>query len=81
VSVRATAGGPEHVVFTRPCVLREWRAYLAHTLPGASRAAYERQLKYGPRCSYWNEYVFDASVNHEAGVIHLAGLPDVAESR
>lgn len=78
--------GAEHVVFTTPYVLlrpgpREWRAYFARTLPGARGAAYEKHMKYGPTCSYWNEFVFEAYVNHEVEVIYLAGLPDVAESR
>ena len=38
-------------------------------------------MKYGPTRSYWNEFVFEAYVNHQTEVIYLAGLPDVAESR
>jgi len=79
-------GGAEHVVLTTPYVLlrpgpREWRAYFARTLPGASRAAYERHMKYGPTNSYWTEFVFEGYVNHQAEVIYLAGLPDIEKSR
>ena len=29
----------------------------------------------------WNDYVFEAYVNHQADAIYLAGLPDIPESR
>ncbi len=44
-------------------------------------AAYERHMKYGPARDYWPEFVFEAYVNYQPGVIFLEGLPDVAESR
>lgn len=48
--------------------------------PGATQG-YELLMKYGPERNYWNEYVFEAYVNHRAEVIFLCGLPDVEESR
>ena len=42
---------------------------------------YERHMKYGPTREYWNDYVFEAYVNHQADAIYLAGLPDIPESR
>jgi len=79
-------GGAEQVVITTPYVLlnpgpREWLAYFGRTVAGAGRQAYERHMKYGPTPSYWNEFVFEAYVNHQTEAIYLAGLPDVAESR
>jgi hypothetical protein len=79
-------GGAEHVVLTTPYVLlkpgaREWLAYFGRTVTGASRQAYEQHMKYGPTRSYWNEFVFEAYMNHQTEAIYLAGLPDVPESR
>ena len=84
------SGGSEHVVFTTPYLLLkpglpQWQSYFRRTLPDAPRQArldtYERHMKYGPTRSYWNEFVFEAFVNHRTEVIFLAGLPDVPESR
>jgi hypothetical protein len=78
------------VAFTTPYVIvrpgvDDWVAYLRRTLPKTGEAderrAYESLLKYGLKSNYWNEYVFEAYVNHTAAAIFLAGLPDVAESR
>jgi hypothetical protein len=80
-------GGQEHVVFTTPYVVvhpdfNEWLAYFRRTLPATgSFADYERHMKYGPTREYWNDYVFEAYVNHQADAIYLAGVPDVPESR
>ncbi len=80
-------GGQEHVVFTTPYVavhphFDEWLAYFRRTLPAVGGFAdYERHMKYGPTREYWNDYVFEAYVNHRADAIYLAGLPDVPESR
>ena len=83
-------GGMEHVAFTTPYVLlrpglREWQAYFRRTLPDAPKQArldaYERHMKFGPTRSYWNEFVFEAYVNHREDAIFLRGLPDIAESR
>ena len=38
-------------------------------------------MKYGPTREYWNDFVFEAYVNHRTEAIYLAGLPDVPESR
>ncbi len=79
--------GQEHVVFTTPYVVvypdfSEWLAYFRRTLPAnGDFADYERHMKYGPTTEYWNDYVFEAYVNHQTDAIYLAGLPDVPESR
>jgi hypothetical protein len=83
-------GGSEHVVFTTPYILlqpglRDWNGYFDRTLPQASEQvrldAYERHMKYGPTRAFWNEFVFEAYVNHKTEVIYLAGIPDIPESR
>ena len=80
-------GGSEHVVFTTPYIVlrpgpREWLAYFNRTLSQQARVAdYERHMKYGPTRAYWNDFVFEAYVNHRTEAIYLAGLPDVPESR
>jgi hypothetical protein len=80
-------GDTEHVVFTTPYIVLhpdfgEWRAYFRRTLPAtAGFGDYERHMKYGPTREYWNDYVFEAYVNHQADAIYLAGLPDIPESR
>ena len=76
----------EHVVFTTPYVVLHpgidaWLAYFRRTLPTASRDNYERHMKYGPTREYWNDFVFEAYVNHRTEAIYLAGLPDIPESR
>jgi len=79
-----------HVAFTTPYVIlqpgpEEWLAYFARTLPkidpANTRRAYEILMKYGLERNYWNEYIFEAYVNHRTELIFLAGLPDVEESR
>ena len=80
-------GGTEHVVFTTPYVVvhpgfAEWLAYFRRVLPAtAGIEEYDRHMKYGPTRDYWNEYVFESYVSHQADAIYLAGLPDIAESR
>ena len=60
----------------------EWLAYFRRAFPAtAGFAEYERHLKYGPTRRYWNDYVFEAYVNHQSDAIYLAGLPDIPESR
>jgi hypothetical protein len=44
-------------------------------------ASYEFLMKYGLDRKYWNEYIFEAYVNHEHNWILLAGFPDIALSR
>jgi hypothetical protein len=80
-------GGTEHVVFTTPYIVLhpdfpEWLAYFRRTLPAtAGFDDYERHMKCGPTREYWNDYVFEAYLNHQANAIFLAGLPDNPESR
>jgi hypothetical protein len=80
-------GGMEHVVFTTPYIVvhpdfSDWLAYFRRTFPAtAGFDDYERHMKYGPTREYWNDYVFEAYVNHQTDAIYLAGLPDVPESR
>lgn len=78
--------GTDHVVFTTPYVdeetpLQDWKAYFARTLPTQRGDAYERLMKYGPTRRYWNDYVFEAYVNHTPNAIFLTGLPDLPKSR
>jgi hypothetical protein len=80
-------GGTEHVVFTTPYIVvhpdfADWLAYFRRTFPAtAGFDDYEHHMKYGPTREYWNDYVFEAYVNHQADAIYLAGLPDIPESR
>ena len=83
-------GSSEHVVFTTPYILlepglREWQAYFRRALPDVPRQpridACGRHMKYGPTRRYWNDFVFEAYVNHHECAIFLAGLPDVPGSR
>lgn len=80
-------GGLEHVVFTTPYIvlrpgLDQWLAYFRRALAETARVDdYERHMKYGPNREYWNDFVFEAYVNHRTDAIYLAGLPDVPESR
>jgi hypothetical protein len=80
-------GSLEHVVFTTPYIvlhpgLPSWLAYFNRALrQTACVDDYERHMKYGPTREYWNDFVFEAYVNHRTDAIYLAGLPDVPESR
>jgi hypothetical protein len=79
-------GGSQGVVMTTPYIVvepdaAEWEAYFRRAVPGGRREEYERHMKYGPRRHYWNDYVFESYVNHQAAAIYCAGLPDVPESR
>jgi hypothetical protein len=83
------SGHYEHVVFTTPYVVlepgvRDWLGYFSRTFAQDQQARiadYERHMKYGPTRAYWNDFVFEAYVNHSTDVIYLAGLPDIPESR
>ena len=83
------SGYSEHVVFTTPYLvlqpgMLDWLAYFSRTFasnPQARIEDYERHMKYGPTRAYWNDFVFEAYVNHRQEVIYLAGLPDVPGSR
>ena len=80
-------GAKEHVVFTTPYIVvhpdfGDWLAYFRRTFPATAGVDdYEQHMKYGPTRGYWNDYVFEAYVNHQADAIYLAGLPDIPESR
>jgi hypothetical protein len=80
-------GSQERVVFTTPYVMvhpdyPDWMKYLRRTFaPTAPMDDYERHMKYGPTREYWNDFVFEGYVNHQADAIYLAGLPDVPASR
>ena len=69
-------------VFADP---KEWEAFFERTIPktGIENAgeAYAHLMKYGLSSNYWNEYVFEAYVNHRPDMILLAGFPDVPSSR
>jgi hypothetical protein len=45
------------------------------------KPAYEFFMKYGLERHYWNEYIFEAYVNHQPDMILLAGFPDIPLSR
>lgn len=64
---------------------KEWEAFLERTIlkTGITEAdrAYSDLMKYGLSANYWNDYVFEAYVNHQQDMILLAGLPDVPLSR
>jgi hypothetical protein len=80
-------GSQEHVVFTTPYVVLhpdypDWMEYFRRTFaPTAPMDDYERHMKYGPTREYWNDFVFEGYVNHQADAIYLSGLPDIPESR
>lgn len=79
----------EHVAFTTPYIVmqpevHDWLAYFSRTFAHNQQARvedYERHMKYGPTRAYWNDFVFEAYVNHRQEAIYLAGLPDIPESR
>ncbi|MCP5519440.1 MAG: hypothetical protein H7A45_19525 [Verrucomicrobiales bacterium] len=64
---------------------QDWVAFFERSMPKTGLAdagqAYEHLMKYGLSPEYWNEYVFEAYVNHRPDMILLAGLPDVPSSR
>jgi len=43
--------------------------------------AYESFMKYGLERNYWNEYIFEAYVNHRHDMIWLTGFPDIPLSK
>lgn len=82
---------PEHLVPITPYVITQptdesaWRAFLQRTLPRLRdpdlQKAHELLMKFGLSPNMWNEYIFEAYLNHQSDVIFLQGLPDVALSR
>ena len=78
------------VIFITPYVLlspdkNSWEAYLNRTISDkktkTTANSLENLMKHGLSDSYWNEYIFQAYVNHKPDVIYLQGLPDVSSSR
>jgi hypothetical protein len=78
------------VIFTTPYVLlspdkNSWEAYLNRTISDkktkTTANSLENLMKQGLSDNYWNEYIFQAYVNHQPDVIYLMGLPDVSTSR
>ena len=78
------------VIFTTPYVLlspdkNSWEAYLNRTISDkktkTTANSLENLMKQGLSNNYWNEYIFQAYVNHKPDVIYLQGLPDVSSSR
>ena len=63
----------------------EWQAFFERTLKKTGKkndtTAYEQLMKYGLSRHYWNEYIFEAYVNHIQGAILLTGFPDIPLSR
>ncbi len=64
---------------------KNWVAFsernILKTNISASIQAYELLMKYGLNKNYWNEFIFEAYVNHQRDMILLAGFPDIAVSR
>lgn len=54
---------------------------LEHTGKKDQNRAFEHLMKYGLDRLYWNEFVFEAYVNHRHEMIWLQGLPDDDVSR
>ena len=79
----------EHVIFTTPYIVlgppqRDWLAHVARTIEQRPNALVEDcwlHMKYGPPRQYWNDFVFEAYMNHRTDLIYLTGLPDAPESR
>ncbi len=78
------------VIFTTPYVLlspdkTRWEAYLKRTISHkktkTTANSLENLMKQGLSDNYWNEYIFQAYVNHQPDVIYLKGLPDVSSTR
>jgi hypothetical protein len=69
----------EHVAFTTPYIIlqpevHEWLAYFSRTFAHNQEARvedYEHHMKYGPTRAYWNDFVFEAYVNHRQEAIYL----------
>ena len=62
-------------------IVRNLRRNGATTIEAGGGGHNGGHMKFGPARDYWNEFVFEAYVNHQADAIFLAGLPDVPESR
>ncbi len=81
-----------HLVFNTPYVFLEYPEsvfvdYLERELarmiavkPPRTDDPHGHMMKYGPKPNHWNEYIFCAYLNHQAGVIFLDGIPDIRQS-
>jgi hypothetical protein len=82
-----------HLAFTTPYVLlgatkADWTAYLKKSLLGSADTgkALREFLKFGKAANSpkpnetWNEFIFQAYLNHQTDAIFLTGLPDVKGS-
>ena len=60
----------------------EWLAYCRPNLSCSRRAmpVAGGHASTGRARECWNNYVYDAFVNHQADAIYLAGLPDIPEA-
>ena len=75
-----------HILLTTPYILMEstkddWTQFLKRTLVKDhgenDRDRLHQLLKYGLSTNYWNEYVFQAYINHQTQAVFLAGIPDL----
>lgn len=59
----------------------DWTQFLMRTLVKDhgenDRDRLHQLLKYGLSTNYWNEYVFQAYINHQTQAVLLAGIPDL----
>ncbi|MDA2923940.1 SEC-C domain-containing protein [Acidobacteria bacterium AH-259-L09] len=77
------------IVLTTPYILVEmpkiaWIDYFERNLITTTTVGMENRLhrlmKFGKSWNYWNEYVFQAYVNHRSDVIYLTGIPDLPKT-
>jgi len=75
-----------HILLITPYILMEstkddWTQFLKRTLVKDhgenDRDRLHQLLKYGLSTNYWNEYVFQAYINHQTQAVFLAGIPDL----
>jgi hypothetical protein len=75
-----------HVAFTTPYVLigatkKDWIDFFRRNLVGMKASseaeALHRLMKFGPRKTYWNEFVLLGYHHHQANVIYLSGIADL----
>lgn len=63
---------------------QDWQPFMVRNLganPEQRIEKYVSLMKFGRNRHYWNEYIFEAYVNHTSDMIYLAGFPDIEESR
>lgn len=59
----------------------QWLACFKRTLVDVTPSKYAEHMKRPRERHHWNEYIFEAYMNHVTEAIFLRGLPDVPESR